>query len=561
MKMLSSLNRTETIDQLQQNTFDLIVIGGGITGAGIALDGASRGMQVALIEKEDFASGTSSKSTKLIHGGLRYLKQFEIGLVREVGRERAIVHRLAPHLVTAEKMLLPLVKGGTYGELSTSLGLWVYDVLAGVEGEDKRTMLSKKETLEKEPMLREDILRGGGYYAEYRTDDARLTIENIKTAADYGAISINYVKATDFTYDDAGKVNGVSCVDRQSGNTFNIRARYIISAAGPWVDELRRKTGSIEGKRLFLSKGVHIVVPHERFPVRQSVYFDNDDGRMIFAIPRHRVTYIGTTDTTYEGDLDQIPINQEDVDYLLEATNRMFPDANLSTEDVESSWAGLRPLIYEEGKSASEMSRKDEIFESDTGLISIAGGKLTGYRKMAERVVDLVVKKYVAANGEAASFKDTHTKKIPLSGGPFKNTAEVRRYRQEIEGMIIPMGLDSYYATYLVANYGRQSEEILDKFGHYDQRAEAALARAEAWFCVRQELALTLLDFFDRRTGRLYFHLPSILPLLDIIGEDFAAYFNWSDEKLAGEKEQVLAAIRHVTDFEYASEVAGEEKV
>lgn len=560
MKMLSSLNRAETLTQLKQDTFDLTVIGGGITGAGIALDAASRGMKVALIEKEDFASGTSSKSTKLIHGGLRYLKQFEIGLVREVGRERAIVHRLAPHLVTAEKMLLPLIKGGTYGELSTSLGLWVYDVLAGVEGEDKRTMLDKAETLEKEPMLRQDILKGSGYYAEYRTDDARLTMENIKTAAEYGALSVNYVKAEDFTCDEAGLVNGVSCLDTHSGEVFDIRSRFIISAAGPWVDELRRKNGSLKGKRLFLSKGVHIVVPHERFPVRQSVYFDNDDGRMIFAIPRHRVTYIGTTDTPYEGDLNNIPINQEDVDYLLEAANRMFPDAKLSTEDVESSWAGLRPLIYEEGKSASEMSRKDEIFESENGLISIAGGKLTGYRKMAERVVDLVSKKYRAANGKE-DIKGARTKKIPLSGGPFKNAAEVRRYREKIEKMIIPRGLDSYYATYLVANYGRQTEDILDKQGRYEDEPETALTRAEAWFCVRQELALTLLDFFDRRTGRLYFHLPSILPALDTIGKDFAGYFNWSEEQLAAEKEAVLDAIRHVTEFEYSTEVTGKEKV
>ena len=175
MNTLSSIQRPQIIYSLQDVTYDLLVIGGGITGAGIALDAASRGLKVALIEKDDFASGTSSKSTKLIHGGLRYLKQFEIQLVREVGQERAIVHKLAPHLVVAEKMLLPLVKGGTYGSFATSIGLWVYDILAGVKGEDRRKMLSMKATAKKEPLIRKDILQGGGFYAEYRTDDARLT--------------------------------------------------------------------------------------------------------------------------------------------------------------------------------------------------------------------------------------------------------------------------------------------------------------------------------------------------------------------------------------------------
>ncbi|MCB0597184.1 MAG: glycerol-3-phosphate dehydrogenase/oxidase, partial [Phaeodactylibacter sp.] len=330
MSLLSSVNRKEIIEKLKSEPYDLIVVGGGITGAGIALDAASRGMKVALLEKKDFASGTSSKSTKLIHGGLRYLKQFEIGLVREVGRERAIVHNLAPHLVISEKMLLPLVKGGTFGPLGTSVGLFVYDLLAGVRGEDKRKMLNKTQTLEKEPLLKNqsDVLNGSGYYAEYRTDDARLTIENIKTAGKYGAVCLNYAMASDLLYEN-GKVVGARCTDMETGEAFDVRAAYVVSAAGPWVDTLRKKDNSLKGKRLFLSKGVHIVVPHERFPARQSLYFDVPDGRMIFAIPRQRVTYIGTTDTPYEGDPDRIPINQEDIDYLLNATNQMFPGVGL----------------------------------------------------------------------------------------------------------------------------------------------------------------------------------------------------------------------------------------
>lgn len=550
MSTLSSVDRPKLIQELRDDAFDLLVIGGGITGAGIALDAASRGMKVALIEKGDFASGTSSKSTKLIHGGLRYLKQFEIALVREVGRERATVHRLAPHLVSAEKMLLPLIEGGTFGTFGTSIGLWVYDFLANVRGKDRRRMLSKASTLDKEPLLQSKagILKGGGYYAEYRTDDARLTIENIKTAAQQGAACINYVRAEDFAYEN-GQVIGANCTDMLSGERFRISAAYVISAAGPWVDTLRKEDGSLKGKRLFLSKGVHIVVPHERFPLKQSVYFDVPDGRMIFAIPRHRATYIGTTDTPYEGSLDHIPIGQEDVDYLLTAVNEMFPDLHLSTEDVESSWAGLRPLIYEEGKSASEMSRKDEIFEAESGLISIAGGKLTGYRKMAERVVDLVIGKSRIA--QQRDYRESQTASLPLTGGPFRNEQEVKAYRESVRKTIAGIGLPSYYAQYLVANYGKQTDSILKRMEAYPDKPGIALARAELWFTVHQELVVQPMDFFNRRTGRLYFNLPSIGQVQEVVLDDMAGYLGWGEAERAAAEEQLRAAIAHVSTFEY----------
>ncbi len=555
MNPLSTQERPAIRRTLQSRKFDLLVVGGGITGAGIALDAASRGFRVALVEKHDFASGTSSKSTKLVHGGLRYLKQLEIALVREVGRERAIVHELAPHLVKSEKMLLPLVKGGTYGSLATSMGLWVYDILAGVEGKDKRSMLDREETLAHEPLLRQDILQGGGYYAEYRTDDARLTIENIKTAVKHGACILNYACVEDFLYNEEKKVSGVVCRDTLDDTPFNIEASYVVSAAGPWVDQLRKTNGSISGKHLFHSKGVHIVVPHERFPVRQSVYFDNDDGRMIFAIPRQRVTYIGTTDTPYQGDLDHIPIHREDVEYLLAAANQMFPKVGLTFDDVESSWAGLRPLIYEEGKSASEMSRKDEIFESDTGLISIAGGKLTGYRKMAERVVDLLVRKQRSQNGK--DLKDNHTDRIALSGGPFENARAVTAYEEEIAGKLAGYGLPSLTAKYLVHNYGRQTDTILEMLSEFNDEPAQALLRAECRFAVHHELAATLTDFFNRRTGRLYFNLPSIQPAIEPIAEDMGKYLDWSSERKKEEKDSLQQAIREVTEFEPAQQGTG----
>jgi glycerol-3-phosphate dehydrogenase len=549
MNVLSAIDRSQIISKIKDDEFDLVIIGGGITGAGIALDASSRGMKVALVEKDDFASGTSSRSTKLIHGGLRYLKQFEIMLVREVGRERAIVHKLAPHLVTSEKMLLPLIKDGTFGKFTTSLGLMVYDVLAGVEKVDQRIMLSKEETLLKEPLLKKDIIEGGGLYAEYRTDDARLTIEIIKTAAKYGATSINYIKATDFEYNDNGKICGIKCKDMLSESTFSIQSKYVISAAGPWVDKLRKINNSLEGKHLFLSKGVHLVVPHERFPVNQSVYFDVPDGRMIFAIPRNKVTYIGTTDTPYSGDINHITTSKEDAKYLLQAVNNIFPDVQLKLEDINSSWAGLRPLIFEEGKSASAISRKDEIFESENGLLSIAGGKLTGYRIMAEKIVDIVAQKISKKQG--LDLVDCFTDKISLSGGPFSNAEEVAYYEKDLYQRIKGFSLDENDAHYLVANYGKQSDDIFKKFKELEEaHPRIRLARAELWYCVHHELVLDSMDFFARRTGKLYFDIKSIQPVMDVVLNDLKIYLNWSDKKMDQEKKELKQAIYEAHNFE-----------
>src|SRR5687767_629807 len=414
MIKFSVTDRLSILNKLRSEKYDLLVIGGGITGAGIALDASSRGLKTALIEKNDFAYGTSSRSTKLIHGGLRYLKQLEFGLVKEVGSERAIVHRLAPHLVIPEKMLLPLSEKKGLGYWLTSVGLKIYDWLAGVKPEDQRKMLTKLQTLKYEPLLRKEDVKGGAIYAEYRTDDARLTMEIVKTAAIHGADLLSYSEAHEFLYRE-DLITGVKATDHLSGEEFEIRAKVVVNATGPWVDELRDINKSKEGKRLHLTKGVHIVVPHNKLPVKQAIYFNVDDGRMIFAIPRGRITYIGTTDTFYDGDKDEVNTSRADAEYLVTAVNANFPAMSLSLNDIESSWAGLRPLIHEEGKSASELSRKDEIFESPSGLISIAGGKLTGYRKMAERAVNLVIKRSFSDR----NLKDCHTASVKLSGGAF----------------------------------------------------------------------------------------------------------------------------------------------
>tara|TARA_R110002050_G_scaffold16719_2_gene50594 strand:+ start:61534 stop:63198 length:1665 start_codon:yes stop_codon:yes gene_type:complete len=543
----SNLNRKNTIEKLRSQKFDLVVIGGGITGAGIALDAASRGLKVALVEKNDFASGTSSKSTKLIHGGLRYLKQFDFWLVKEVGSERAIVHKLAPHLVLPEKMLLPLIENGSYGKWLTSIGLKVYDILAQVTGDDKRRMLEKKEALKLEPLLPKKILNGAGYYAEYRTDDARLTLENIKTSLQYSALPINYISVTDFKY-TADKISGVKVKDSISGQEFSINSKHVISAAGPWVDELRGVNNSKKGKRLHLTKGVHLVFPYEKLPVKQSVYFDIPDGRMMFAIPRGKITYVGTTDTNFTEDKDHVKTDLADAMYLISAVNNMFPSIELSLDDIVSSWAGLRPLIHEEGKSASELSRKDEIFTSDTGLISIAGGKLTGYRKMAERVVDKVVK--LLEEEEDIELKDCFTEKIPLCGNEFKKFKHVKKYITAIAERIKPDGFEPYDAWFLVTNYGKQTETILDSYAQLkDEDKKVRLAKAELKFGIDYEMVQNPMDFFIRRTGRLYFDIESIRYLLEPILAEFKAVFKLNDAEVAVYRETLEQEMEEHSNF------------
>ncbi len=498
----SNLNRKEFTNLLAKRQFDLLVIGGGITGCGIALDAALRGMSVALVEKNDFASGTSSRSTKLIHGGLRYLKQFEIKLVHDVGSERAVVHRNARHIVIPEKMLLPIVEEGSLGSFSTSVGLLVYDILAGVKKEERRKMLDKHETLKAEPLLRSDGLHGGGLYFEYRTDDSRLVIELAKSAFANGALLLNYAESKNFNYSGDGQITGATVQDKLSGETFEIKANAVVNACGPWVDLLRKEDNSLKGKRLQLTKGVHLVFPYEKLPLQQAAYFDVGDGRMIFAIPRNNITYVGTTDTVYNQDLNHPQCSKEDADYLLGAINKMFPTVKLGISDIVSTWAGLRPLIYEEGKSASELSRKDEILDSESGLLSIAGGKLTGYRLMAEKIVDLVAKR------SGKRYGSCKTKDYRLSGGEFTDETAFKKGIEKLleqgnEANIPPDKVSEWFYRFgtNTAKVIEQVKALRPKIADPEKIFEAA----ELMYSIENEMIYHLNDFLIRRTGKIFF--------------------------------------------------------
>lgn len=548
MKEFSNKTRTANLQAMQDQMLDLLVIGGGITGSGITLDAQTRNIQTGLIEMSDFASGTSSRSTKLVHGGLRYLKQAAVKEVHEVGSERAIVYNNAPQITTPVKMMLPFYEGGTFGPFTTAIGLDIYDRLAEVKNSERKYMLNAHDTLEREPYIKSENLKGAGVYVEYRTDDSRLTLEVVKKANEMGALIANYVKATGLLYDADNHICGVIFKDMLTGKTGEIQAKKVINAAGPWVDQIREMDHSNTGKHLHLTKGVHLVIDHEKFPITNSVYFDTPfhDGRMMFAIPRDGKTYIGTTDTDWRDDPKETDITAKDVTYILAAANQMFDlPVYLTPEDVETGWSGVRPLIQEDGKAPSEISRQDEIFQSKTNLFSIAGGKLTGYRKMAEKIVDKVA--FQLASETTYDYQAAQTRNLTLSGGDVGGESGWMEYYDEMvhEG-IINYSLQREEAEKLVHRYGSNVQAVYDLLP--ETKTKARLPRID-WamleYGLENEMVERPLDYLLRRSSQMLFdisHMKSIkTPVIDYMSK----FYDWDDETkqtLTAEVNQKLAA-------------------
>ncbi|HJF33323.1 MAG TPA: glycerol-3-phosphate dehydrogenase/oxidase [Sporosarcina psychrophila] len=529
MKNFSYLNRNKVLSEIEEEDYDVIIIGGGITGTGIALDCTTRGLKTLLVEMQDFAAGTSSRSTKLIHGGLRYLKQFEVKMVADVGKERAIVYENAPHVTHPEWMLLPIYKKGTFGKYSTSIGLQMYDYLAGVKRNEKRKMLSRQETIQKEPLLKKEGLLGGGYYVEYRTDDARLTIEVAKKAVEKGADLLNYTQMESFLYRSDGQLSGVYIKDMLTGDRFRVNGKKIVNASGPWVEKIIGMDRKIDGKSLLHTKGVHIVIDGALFPLRQPVYFDTSDGRMVFAIPRNGKAYVGTTDTVFEEDLQNPIVTVEDKKYLLECIKFMFPTASIGMNDIESTWSGVRPLIHEEGKGPSEISRKDEVWTSETGLITIAGGKLTGYRKMAETVTNLLSKELKKLGVQSGN---SITKDLKLSGGDFNNPKHYPSFIASKGREITSLGISIEDATNIVAVYGTNTDTIANLANEVIKETELPFPIClTLHYAINHEMILTPVDFFMRRTGTIFFDINWVETWKLLVIDYMAQLMEWTIER------------------------------
>lgn len=368
---------------------DILVIGAGITGAGIARDAAMRGLRTALIDQGDFASGTSSKSSRLVHGGLRYLEMGDLRLVFEASAERKTLLRIAPHLVRPRSFIFPVFRESRVPKWKLAIGLWAYDILSLFRNVQRHVMLSKREVEEAEPALKREGLVGGARYFDAQCDDARLTLANVLSAHQHGALIANYAKAVGFV-EIAGKIAGARIRDESEGSEHEVRAKVVINATGPWSDETR-KDGTTT---LRPTKGTHILVDRKRLGNNEAITLTSAvDGRVMFVIPWGKLTYIGTTDTDDTSDPSAVQADSADVDYLLKSANEAFPDARLEPDDVISAWAGFRPLLKpDDPLDPSSVSREHRIIRGDNGLISIVGGKLTTYRKMAAEVVDLAAR-------------------------------------------------------------------------------------------------------------------------------------------------------------------------
>jgi glycerol-3-phosphate dehydrogenase len=545
----SSVSRSVISEQLSSGNYDLLVIGGGITGAGIALDAAARGLKVALVEMQDFASGTSSRSTKLIHGGLRYLKQLEFKLVAEVGRERKIVHRNAPHLTRPEKMLLPIVKGGALGKLTSRIAMRIYEWLADVKKEERHIYFSAEQTQAEEPLLRKENLIGSILFYEYKTDDARLTIEVLKEAVDRGALALNYLKVISFIY-KGSVISGVRVSDQLSGNEFEIKASYCVNASGPWVDAVDDLDKKHLPHKLQITKGIHLVIDRKKLPVKESLYFDTHDKRMIFVIPHGEKLYIGTTDTFYNGDLLHPEITGADRDYLLRCVNEYFQGAEIVADDIESGWAGLRPLVSKPGRNPSEISRKDEVFISGSGLITIAGGKLTGYRKMAQRVTNKVSENIRLK--ERRNIPESNTENIQLSGGKIPERKSFAEFIKSKLAECAEAGIGERDALCLIMRYGSNTDLLLKIFTG-EKKFESALPvilKAELVYSMEHEMCLSPADFFIRRTGALYFDPEFVKHWKNAVTEFMAYHLSYNTglkQKFSNDLHRALAEVEKIS--------------
>lgn len=406
-------------------------------------------------------------------------------------------------------------------------------------------MLSAKETMELEPLLEQDGLVGGGYYVEYRTDDARLTIEVLKKAVEYGALCLNYAEVTEFLYDKK-KVVGAKVTDTITGHSVDVHATQIVNATGPWVDDVRKKDKVSNKKQLRLTKGVHIVLDQKHFPLQQSVYFDIPDGRMAFAIPRDGKAYLGTTDTVYDGDPKHPVATKEDVDYLIAAAKSVFPDADITTETIESSWAGVRPLIYEKGKDPSEISRKDEVWTAPSGLMTIAGGKLTGYRQMAETVVDKIVNTHKFKHAAKCS-----TREMSLSGAKGINAINFPDYTSFKAREGVQYGLNYNEAKQLVQKYGTNVDALFEqvKYLHTHGSTMPLALHAMLLYGMEAEMVYTPSDFFIRRTGLLYFDIEAVKRYKQQVVNVMQQHLGYTDKQRVEYLAQLDEAIEEATNF------------
>lgn len=524
---------------------DVLVIGGGITGAGIARDAARRGLSVALVEMNDLAFGTSSRSSKLIHGGLRYLEAYEFSLVFESVSERRILQDIAPHLVNPLGFLFPVFKGAKRQLWLINAGMWLYDGLSLFRSPKIHKNLKPREVAQIEPAVKQAGLKGAPLYYDCATDDARLTLETALDAAKHGATIATWAKVTSFLKTEGGRVRGAVVEDALTGERREIEASTVINATGPWTDATMAMSHPQKGGSILRpTKGVHIVVDAAKLPLKNAVVcFHPDDDRVLFAIPWGDRTYLGTTDTDYEGDPAAVAATLEDVDYLIDAASSYFPGHPLGREDVIATWAGIRPLMAPQGESAdlseSSVSREHQILIGQDGLITIAGGKLTTYRRMAAEVVHTAVRMLELERGPL-ELPSAATGKEPLPGAiGWPEDDDHEHVADEVAKAGHPR-VPEDVARHLADQYGMCALDIARAMAK-DAKLSTRLVPgrpevvAQVDWAVQQELAATVCDVMIRRTQLFFRDVDQGLGAARQVADRMAELLGWDEAQKAKE--------------------------
>lgn len=538
--------RSQALETAPLREFDLVVIGGGIVGAGIAQDAALRGLSVLLLEKHDFSSGTSSKTTKLIHGGLRYLEQFHFSLTRELCRERERLEQLAPHLVRDFSFVLPLTKQDRFFGIKAQIGLTLYDILArDISPGHRHVKLSQKEVIESAPSLASSLITGGLRFHDCITDDSRLVLEVIKSACQAGALAINYVEVTGFDM-EAGRLTAVDCHDRYSGKDFKVRMKSCVNAAGIWTDGLMRLIDKDWKPHVTPAKGIHIMVPQSAFETNTALFLPTKDRRYVFVVPWQRALMIGTTDTTYSGELDNPLPSRDEVDYLLSVVNSYTTSSRLNRSDVVASWAGLRPLVKSgDGKQTGNLSREHVLFDGPGGIVGLIGGKLTNYRIMAVEVVNRVLER----NPELGTPSSKASRSARTMLGGFSDKENFLTLTAQVAAKARRLGIEPATLDHLVASYGKDAETIVDFV-----EAEPGLNQricpdfppimAEVLFSLIHESAVSLEDLLFRRIRLGLVHQKQCLEAAPRVAELVKSQLGWDEARTAIELDALQSVIR-----------------
>jgi len=500
------LDRGVQIERLHREAFDIVVIGGGITGAAAARDAARRGYRTALLEARDFAEGTSSRSSRLIHGGLRYLEQFEFDLVFEASQERRTLLEIAPHLVRPLEFLFPIYESGQVGKLKLDAGMWLYDALSLFRNIERHQMLDADEVLEREPGLLGEGLLGGARYFDAQVDDARLVLTTVAGAVAAGAAAANRLEVVEVLADHGGKKGPVATgvkVRDEDGEEWPIWAPAVLNATGPWADITLERAGTHDPPLIRPTRGSHIHVSRRKLPHQSALILESSvDGRIMFVLPWGDLTMIGTTDDFYEGPPEDVVPTAGDVTYLLESANALFPEADLGIDDVLSAWAGLRPLVVEEGSAEGAVSREFLIREDPRGLFTIAGGKLTSHRSMAEELIDQARDYLKKEHDIKARRRRSDTESVPLPGGDFESLDDLcAALRPEAERR----GLSAQTADWLARAHGTRYHPVLELIDANPALADPIVddrpyILADVAFAASSEMAVHAEDVLYRRT-------------------------------------------------------------